>query len=470
MKKIYLSLAGIAFCGAMFGQSPAPQVKKFRGESSDLKLNRTRAPHADSRGVVSQPFNGWFDPVADPAYNRDLKFPSTSNPNPNIIYYTNVIFPDSTVVTSDEKGKYPNFLHALGSILDPTSSYLYSDANGNPSAGSEGPVVTVNDSYNLDSVAIDAWYVKKKANVTDTLYLWVSWQKPATNDVFFKTKTGNLWLPPADSWRDSILSIQIDTLKFPQGTGNAIVPKAASSNITLIKYPLSNDDTATIGPDGRYGKRIYIKIDPIITIPAGNVTAAYFEFIPAAGSVSPGDCVYEYGASPVMPQNANGIGIKWWAQTDKDTAYYDYLVDPSSKSSSALTFYNFDRYPKGTQKKFFIRGDFYNAPSFNFHIYGISTVGITELSANGNFSLSQNVPNPLTNQTSISYQLKENAKSVSLVIYDIMGAKVYDEQKSNLSAGKYTVNVDASSFNSGIYFYSLIVDGSKVTKKMVISE
>ncbi len=468
MKKIYLSLASLVLVGAAFGQAGAPEIKKYPGLSADQVHKPTRAPQANSRSVA-QPFNGWFDPVADPAYNKSLEF---SGSNADITYYTNAIFPDSTVVVSDAAGSYQLDLFSMGAILDPTSSYLYADANGDPSGGSEGPVVTKNDSYNVDSVLIDAWYIKKKINVTDTLYVWVSWQQPNNNDVFVKARTVNFWNPPISDWRDSLLSIYMDTLDVNQTTGNVIKPKALSSNILLTKYVLTNDDTAAIVNGGRNVKRIAVKLDSVVNVPAGAITACYFAYIPEAGSYAAGDCIYQY-SNPTKPQNANGFALRLWAQSDKDPALLDHLVDPSSKYSGALMFPKNDRYPalqNPPRKKYFLRGYLHYGPAVNFHIFGTSTVGINEVSANGNFSLGQNVPNPFTNETTISYQLKTNAKNVSLVVYNVAGVKVFEQAQTSVSAGKYSVNVNASNFAPGAYFYSLIVDGSQVTKKMVITE
>lgn len=468
MKKIYLSLAGLVLSVVAFGQVSAPEYNKklHPGLKADPSHQPPRAPDR-SRGPQATPFNGWFDPVADPAFNRDLKFTGST---PDIIYYTNVVFPDSTVNVSDDGGNSSVFMHAVGSILDPKSSFLYSLPNGNPSAGSEGPVVTKYDPYNLDSVLIDAWYVKKKINVQDTLYIWISWQQNTDNDVYVKRKTTSIWAAPTSDWRDSINSIRIDTLKVPQGTGNAVHPTALPANITLVKYVLTNNDTAVGGNLKRIGVRLVPVGQPGLVIPANAVTACYYAFVPQAGSYNPGDVVFEY-TNATTPQNANGFAFRLWAETSKNTTKHDYLVDPTSKSAGPLVFASFDRYPTGTAKKFFIRGYFQYGPAINFHIYGSSSVGINELSADGNFSLGQNAPNPFTNETTITYRLKTNVKSASLVVYDVAGVKVFEQPQSNLSIGEYTTNLNVSKLSSGVYFYSLIIDGNhQVTKKMVITE
>jgi hypothetical protein len=469
MKKLYLSLVVLMLSVVVFGQRPAAELRNFPGTKPAPTHKSTAAPQYNHAAQTIK-FDGWFDPIADQAFNRDLKFKDVGTVLKDIRYYTQPLFPDSTVVISNSSGNSAVFMHAVGSILDPKSSFLYTSPGNKPSGGSEGPVVTNSDPYYIDSVAIDAWYVKKKVSVQDTLYVWVSWQQNAENDVFSKNKTSDIWPAPTSDWRDSILSIQIDTLRAPQGTGNVVHPRALPGNVSLVKYLLTNNDTAV----GGNLQQIIVRLVPVgsagLLIPAGAVVACYYAYVPQAGSYLPGDCVFEYDGAK-SPQVSNGFAFRLWAETEKNKTRHNYLVDPTSKAEGALVLDSYDRYPsKNNPVVTFITGYFQYGPAINFHIHGNSSVGINEISANGNFSLGQNVPNPFTNETTISYRLKANVKSASLVIYNVAGVKVYEQAQSNLSAGEYTTNVEASKLSSGVYFYSLIVDGSQLTKKMVITE
>jgi len=84
------------------------------------------------------------------------------------------------------------------------------------------------------------------------------------------------------------------------------------------------------------------------------------------------------------------------------------------------------------------------------------------------FILYQNYPNPFNPLTKISYGLKE-AGNVKIIIYDALGKEVSAliEQKQN--AGTYSIEFNASKLSSGVYIYSLIVDGIIVdTRRMVL--
>ncbi len=86
------------------------------------------------------------------------------------------------------------------------------------------------------------------------------------------------------------------------------------------------------------------------------------------------------------------------------------------------------------------------------------------------FILYQNYPNPFNPLTKISYGLKE-AGNVKIIIYDALGKEVSAliEQKQN--AGTYSIEFNASNQSSGVYIYSLIVDGTIVdTRRMVLTK
>lgn len=85
------------------------------------------------------------------------------------------------------------------------------------------------------------------------------------------------------------------------------------------------------------------------------------------------------------------------------------------------------------------------------------------------FSLEQNFPNPFNPSTKISFSIPETQK-VSLKIYNLLGIElltIFDEEKAK---GIYTVNVDMSSFASGVYFYKMTTEKYSQTRKMILSK
>jgi len=77
-----------------------------------------------------------------------------------------------------------------------------------------------------------------------------------------------------------------------------------------------------------------------------------------------------------------------------------------------------------------------------------------------NYKLNQNYPNPFNPNTIINYELR---------ITNVSGIEVKVLVKERQNSGNYTIQFDGSGLPSGIYFYSLFIDGERVdTKKMVL--
>ena len=83
------------------------------------------------------------------------------------------------------------------------------------------------------------------------------------------------------------------------------------------------------------------------------------------------------------------------------------------------------------------------------------------------FALSQNVPNPFNPTTSISFSLVETGMA-SLKIFDIAGHEVATLVNGMTARGEHNVTFDASSLNSGVYYYTLEAQGQSVTRKMAL--
>lgn len=97
--------------------------------------------------------------------------------------------------------------------------------------------------------------------------------------------------------------------------------------------------------------------------------------------------------------------------------------------------------------------------------------GITQISSEvpKDFKLYQNYPNPFNPSTNIRYSAKGQTSNVKLIIFDVTSRHIIDliDQKQN--AGIYEVDFNGSEYSSGVYFYSLIIEGNIIdTKKMIL--
>ncbi|MDY0082504.1 MAG: choice-of-anchor J domain-containing protein [Ignavibacteriaceae bacterium] len=97
-----------------------------------------------------------------------------------------------------------------------------------------------------------------------------------------------------------------------------------------------------------------------------------------------------------------------------------------------------------------------------------------EVSGLREYTLGQNYPNPFNPSTTINFSLATDSK-VSLKIFNVLGQEVAALINGQMSAGSQKVSFDASSLNSGVYFYRLDadgIDGQKFssTKKMILTK
>ncbi|MBU0558573.1 MAG: T9SS type A sorting domain-containing protein, partial [Bacteroidetes bacterium] len=83
------------------------------------------------------------------------------------------------------------------------------------------------------------------------------------------------------------------------------------------------------------------------------------------------------------------------------------------------------------------------------------------------YELSQNYPNPFNPSTSIMYSVKESG-IVSLKLYNSIGQEVATLVNGQMEAGNHTVQFNASTLSSGVYFYKIESGKFSSIKKMIL--
>ncbi|HMS66414.1 MAG TPA: T9SS type A sorting domain-containing protein, partial [Ignavibacteria bacterium] len=97
-------------------------------------------------------------------------------------------------------------------------------------------------------------------------------------------------------------------------------------------------------------------------------------------------------------------------------------------------------------------------------------VNVTEVNhrLQGGYSLSQNYPNPFNPVTNLEFRI-DDLGYVSLKVYNVLGNEIRTLVNEIKLAGSYKVEFDATSLASGIYFYSLLINGNLTdTKRMIL--
>ena len=130
----------------------------------------------------------------------------------------------------------------------------------------------------------------------------------------------------------------------------------------------------------------------------------------------------------------------------------------------------------------FYYSDFINAKiGWSYNLYtGVRTVnggdtvtiysGISNNSVNISdvFSLYQNYPNPFNPVTTIEYEISSKG-FINLSVYNIQGKKQTELVNKIQNTGNYKVNLNGSDLPTGVYFYTMFVNGNRIqTKKMML--
>ena len=105
----------------------------------------------------------------------------------------------------------------------------------------------------------------------------------------------------------------------------------------------------------------------------------------------------------------------------------------------------------------------------DYYNINISTgVGINEIQTNANLVLDQNVPNPVTDHTQITYYSSKD-RILTFAVHDLLGSQVLmKEMEAHKGQNIFMLNL--SGISSGIYLYSIGNDEVKATKRLVIAK
>ena len=81
--------------------------------------------------------------------------------------------------------------------------------------------------------------------------------------------------------------------------------------------------------------------------------------------------------------------------------------------------------------------------------------------------LFQNVPNPVMDNTSISFYLPEDGQ-VRLTVSNTIGQEIMTLASSDFSKGMHTIQMDAKTLSTGVYFYKLQANNKSITKQLTL--
>ena len=428
MKKFFTIIATVGIVASSLAQMTT-QPKTY----SDRKLTKTLSfdmqKFSSNKNKTAAVAGGWFNyGDAIDVLNAGIS-----------VLNSNYLFPDSLGYGEFGAGTFaPCWIHHLGDILD---------VKGVPFLANPLTAFTnVNNAYVLDSMSIVYSYTKKHPNpaIVDTLIFTVFNNSTAANLAgYYFTGT-------------TAANYGTDTLSFKAIKYAQAVNTVSATGTYKFKVLL----TAADSTEAVY-KEKKIKLPSAFTVPSGKLLVADVQFKPG----------YTYTIGTHIDYVANSFFFA--SVEEKGASTFPTFYDCNSGSaacdwnSSSIVTQDVRYNMAGTWNGLFIPSYAYTAPyGFEHHLISYrltETVGVNELEKNG-FALGQNVPNPFTNGSAISYQLVKDAKSVVFTVTDVMGRVISTETASN-AIGTHTVNI--GSYAAGVYYYSLNVDGNVITKKMI---
>jgi hypothetical protein len=230
---------------------------------------------------------------------------------------------------------------------------------------------------------------------------------------------------------------------------------AWANNYTTIKYNSEGDSLWTRIYHNNYGP--YHPSDDLAeSIVADNCGNVY-----VAGSTDSNFIFYKFCT---VKYDSSGI-INWIAKypvTLEFTSYYAKIIKLDSAGNIYIVG---ESIGNGTGNDIIILK--YSA-----------TTGIKNISTEipKDTRLFQNYPNPFNQITSIKYQISKSVKSqtsclwqVKINVFDILGKEIFTLVNEKQSPGTYETRFDCGSLATGIYFYSILINGKIIdTKKLVL--
>lgn len=459
MKKTITTLAGCMMACLTYAQSDIPGAG-LKQVSPNQRFGEV--------GVEAKGFSkiGKPNPTIQAASNLRLNYVTAkanweigvnSVPQNKFANFANVIYMDSTVNTGSSQGASRVSDMRAGVVLDPKSPYYGPGLSGLP-------ILAPTESYRIDTIFISGIY-RRVNNVSDTLLVEISFADTISTTVWeaLNIPTANQsWIAPKVGCNAS--------------SGNKSFLTAPANRKLTFKRVLTNADTAySTSP---FGLDVVVKLpNGGLTIPANNVVAATYTFIPGK-SVAPGSVVYAYPNS-TDPQTENGFAGLLSSQADllpdfsNDQALF-YDKDPNSNKrffNTSLSYYPRGRYCLWPSQQVFLNNVMLPGANYAWYIEFSINANWINTSINestmGKLKVRQNAPNPFNDFTNVSYELAENA-AVSMDIFDISGKKVQTIEEGKKSAGNHTLQFNSANLQAGVYFYTLNAGENRVTKRMTI--
>ncbi len=441
MKKIYLALiAGVV--------SFSVKSQTFEVRETSNSVNGTDAVlqsknHNNSRATV---IDEWLD--FGTQYNNLYGITQFTNWGlGNGFAFTNDSNEIFQIDTGTMQYEYTNSgIYSAGKVF-PVGGLLYENTLFDPAVLPYDAATPVT----IDSIQIFGEYIKVDPATTDTLVV-----------VFTAANASSFSFPGFlyDVDGDAVT----DTVYYPALNFDPTTKKYVDESVE-IKIPLTAANYDSVGT-GSFTHEVLFDVPGSVTFNAGMMFGVSYSF-------KPGKVINVATDTLGLNSNCFRPGFAGFSQ---DASYPVYNVNDlwTSHILLASDFYGIDASPRTAALPWGYQRTGASLGNFDECLIDIKVQQNNNLNASideleNGAKLFQNFPNPTTGLTTIKYSLENNA-TVAFEVIDVTGKTVYTSLEGSKSEGTHTINLDTRNFRSGVYFYSVAVNGNKLTKKLTVTK
>lgn len=442
MKKIYLSLVALSAGSIAIGQQGVmPKGVEQLSEPAHIKAKFEKANASVDAGTRATTIERWID-FTD-AYSAVM------GSTPSNTSISNGAFTNDTNIAMDVDGDIDSaFLFSSYSVIH-LGGKFYSDTWFNPNLQPFDPATDIT----IDSALIWFNYKKVDASTVDTAV--IRFAVPGGTQM---TQTG-YWLGgfnlhPVTGDSVNFLFVEYDTPN--EKIGNTVAE---------VKIPLTDallSDSNNWGSDSTF---IFLQR------PVGEVISGHSGFLATEVSVI-------YGRQYVSGVDTIGVNANWFAPVFRAVDQTQAPIYNEEDLTVGGTLNRFGR-EGGLYYNHWVQNnslafpqdglDPFQSPYYSLKIQQSNNLTADVKELDNGAKLYQNYPNPTNGLTSVVYELPSSA-NVTFEVMDITGKVVVSSFEGSKPAGKHLLELNTNDLRSGVYFYSINVNGNKLTKKMTITK
>ncbi len=409
-------LAVYFFNNTQNGSSELPLILDVTGSepSSDVSVTLNKSNTAGTVGTGGTGLaNSYYTLVGNPF---------TSNYNLNSITVTGGAIQNNVQFWNDGSSTYSQLDRTAPSTIAPWQGFWVEVLNANAATG-----ITFPTSGRSTSVTSGTFFSKQNPNKADIAFTLSS---ESTFDEAIKLSFRDyaaFGMDVADASKLVPFTLKHATMAFVGEYQGETILKSVES----LPFNLTEEVTLSLQPQ-------FVGVDGVFTFAWKGI-----ESIPSGWEMTLHD--YETGINVDMKTES------------------EYIFNAVSNVASKVNPRSIFDGPAAKPMK---------AKSSSANRFGLTIVPGTSVSNEtgsqpAHFALEQNYPNPFNPNTTIKYSLEE-AGLVSLTVYNIVGQKVAELVNEVKPSGVHTINWNASSVASGMYYYRLVSGNEVQTRKMTL--